>query len=77
MKTKAKKTESQPRTAEPVYKSVKKFEGGVREKAQAAIPAKGATFDAIAKASKFPESKLRGYLSWMVRNGYLKKTVAA
>ena len=77
MKAKAKKTESQPRSTDAIYKSVKKFEGGVREKAQAAIPAKGATFDAIVKASKFPESKLRGYLSWMVRNGYLKKVVAA
>ena len=68
-----KKPASQPETkSEPVYKTVKRFEGGVREAAQKAIPAKGATFDAIVKASKFPESKLRGYLSWMVRNGYLK-----
>jgi len=60
-----------------IYKVQKKFEGGVREKAQAAIPAKGATFDAILKASKFPANKLGGYLSWMVRNGYLKKISAA
>ncbi len=76
--TKAKKkTESQPeKKGEPVYRTIKRFEGGVREAAQKAIPAKGATFAAIQKASKFPEQKLRGYLSWMCRNGYLKKIAA-
>ncbi|MEX0735066.1 MAG: hypothetical protein WD944_05845 [Steroidobacteraceae bacterium] len=73
MKAKSKKPTSEPRSADAIYKTVKKFEGGVREKAQAAIPAKDATFEAIAKLSKFPENKLRGYLSWMVRNGFLKK----
>lgn len=76
MKAKAKKSNGQSKPG-AVYKTVKKFDGGVREQAQAAIPSKGATFDAILKASKFPESKLRGYLSWMVRNGFLKKISSA
>lgn len=76
----AKKTAAQPKpraTSDAVYKTVKRFEGGVREKAQAAIPKNGATIERIVQATKFPEHKVRGYVTWMVRNGYLKKISSA
>lgn len=76
----AKKSAPQPKSrssADAIYKTVKKFEGGVREKAQAAIPKNGATIEKIVQATKFPEHKVRGYVTWLARNGYFKKISSA
>ncbi len=56
------------------FKVVKKFEGGVREKTQSTI--KGNTkFSAIVarcrKEHDLPEPKVRGYISWLLSNGYV------
>lgn len=61
-------------TDETRFKITKKFEGGVREKCQSTITG-NTSYAAIVKRSKkehsIPEPKVRGYVSWLLNNGYI------
>jgi hypothetical protein len=59
-----------------IYKVKKQFEGGVREEFCKAIPAGGATLEAIAKKAGVDIRKALGYARWLAANGYLTRVEA-
>jgi hypothetical protein len=71
---KAKKGKRIRITDETRFKVVKKFEGGVREQTQSTITG-NTSYAAIVKRCKkehsLPEPKVRGYISWLLSNGYV------
>lgn len=62
-------------TEETMLSTVKAFKGGVREQAQSVIGSKTSYGKAVRLAKKqhdIPEKKMKGYVSWLVANGYVK-----